>query len=420
MSIKVAYLTSVYPRASDSFVREEIASLRKLDVEVVTYSIRRPPPEQLVTNALAHEASQTTYLLGEGWLRLLATFIFVSATRPIKMLRGVSLLVRSHPAGLINRLKQLAYMVEAAALVTRLEQQGIRHVHNHIGENSATVAMLASCLGSASYSHTVHGPGLFFHPRQWALREKIHRAAATICISRFCMSQCMIFSDLDDWPKLRIVRCGVGRAFLDTPPEVPASQARLLCVGRLCQEKGHHLLLGAVKRLVSDGISVELRIVGDGEQRDTLQEKITQWALGDHVKILGWASAETIRHELSQSRALVLPSFAEGLPVVFMEALAMRRPVIATQVAGIPELVVAGENGWVIPPADETALYHAMRDCLSASPDTLLAMGKAGWERVSRDHDCDREAAKLKCVFVSVLQGSCLPTQDALEAEPCV
>jgi glycosyltransferase involved in cell wall biosynthesis len=117
------------------------------------------------------------------------------------------------------------------------------------------------------------------------------------------------------------------------------------------------------------------------------------------VGITGWASSSDVAGYIADSRALVLPSFAEGLPVVIMEAFALKRPVISTYVAGIPELVENGVNGWLVPAGSAEALADAMRQALAASPEKLARMGRAGYERVTQNHDIRKEAAKLADLY---------------------
>jgi len=122
---------------------------------------------------------------------------------------------------------------------------------------------------------------------------------------------------------------------------------------------------------------------------------VREHGLQDRVRITGWISSSQVREEILAARAMVLPSFAEGLPVVIMEALALRRPVITTYIAGIPELVRAGENGWLIPAGSASALTAAIEDCLSRAPGEIKTMGEAGRHRVIERHSIDNEARKL-------------------------
>jgi glycosyltransferase involved in cell wall biosynthesis len=174
---------------------------------------------------------------------------------------------------------------------------------------------------------------------------------------------------------------------------------RFVCVGRLCAEKGQLILVEAAARLVSKGIPLELVLAGDGPMREELETLIETHGLGRHIRITGWISSSEVRDEMLTARALVLPSFAEGLPVVIMEAMALRRPVITTYVAGIPELVRAGEDGWLVPAGSLEELVSAMEDCLSKSPEELRKIGDAGYGQVTARHSIDVEAKKLAVLF---------------------
>jgi glycosyltransferase involved in cell wall biosynthesis len=142
-----------------------------------------------------------------------------------------------------------------------------------------------------------------------------------------------------------------------------------------------------------------LVLAGDGEMRPDIEALIERLGLQPRVRITGWIGSGQVRDEIGAARALVLPSFAEGLPVVIMEAMALRRPVITTFVAGVPELVQAGANGWLVPAGDVEALTDAMAACLATDQETLARMGEAARARVLVRHDVDREAAKLAVLF---------------------
>ena len=145
-----------------------------------------------------------------------------------------------------------------------------------------------------------------------------------------------------------------------------------------------------------------LVLVGDGELRPEVETEISLLGLGDHVSIYGWASEAEVKQNIWDSRALVLPSFAEGLPVVIMESLALHRPVISTYVAGIPELVVPGECGWLVPAGNVESLADAMVEVLEASPGELQAMGANGAKRVAKDHDVNVEASRLLLSLIHI------------------
>ena len=259
--------------------------------------------------------------------------------------------------------------------------------------------MLIQTLGGPPFSFTVHGPEEFDKPQALGLGKKGQRAAFIVAISSFGRSQLYRWLPQAQWGKVKVVHCGLDQAFHDVPACAPGRAARLVCVGRLCEQKGQMLLVQAVHRVVAKGLSLELVLAGDGEMRAEIEALVDSLALRSNVRITGWIGSEQVRDEILAARALVLPSFAEGLPVVIMEAMALRRPVISTFVAGIPELVRSGESGWLVPAGDVEALAQAIEDCLAASPAELARMGDAAHARVLERHDIDREAAKLAALF---------------------
>ncbi|HWH82051.1 MAG TPA: glycosyltransferase, partial [Burkholderiaceae bacterium] len=175
----------------------------------------------------------------------------------------------------------------------------------------------------------------------------------------------------------------------------------LVCVGRLCEQKGQLLLVQALHKLVAQGVDARLVLAGDGEMRAAIESLVASLGLAGRVRITGWIGSAEVRAEILAARALVLPSFAEGLPVVLMEAMALRRPVVTTFVAGIPELVRDGVDGWLVAAGDVEALAEAMRACLNAPANQLARMGDAAHERALARHDIDREAAKLCALFAA-------------------
>jgi glycosyltransferase involved in cell wall biosynthesis len=166
------------------------------------------------------------------------------------------------------------------------------------------------------------------------------------------------------------------------------------------------LLVEATHRLAVRGISFELVLAGDGELRAEIETSIGRHKLQGRVHITGWITGPEVRKQILASRALVLPSFAEGLPIGIMEAMALKRPVISTFVAGIPELVRPGEHGWLVPPGDVEALADVMLDCLEAPAESLARMGEAAYRHVIERHSADTEAGKLEKLFATAVKGA--------------
>lgn len=394
--LTIAYFTNQYARASDTFIRNEVIELRARGHDVRTFAIRRPIEAGIASAEVEKERASTCYILSVPRARLAATIVTEFLRRPGRVLDAFALAMRISPDGVRARVMHVFYLLEAIYLSALLHRSRIQILHNHIAENSATVAMLASAISGIPFSMTVHGPGIFFHPETWALREKIARAAFTACISDFCKSQCMLYSSRADWSRLKVVHCGVGRQFEDIVPTPPTPEPHLLFIGRLCDEKGLPLLIDAVARLVASGTACRLSIIGDGPLRADVEAFVNERRLETSIRLLGWQGSDAIVEALRGARALVLPSFAEGLPVVIMESMALGRPVIGTAIAGIPELVEPGSNGWLVPAGSVDALVSAIGEVIRTSSATLQAMGQAGARAVRERHSIAVEVGKLE------------------------
>jgi glycosyltransferase involved in cell wall biosynthesis len=281
-----------------------------------------------------------------------------------------------------------------------LGNEKIDHVHAHFGTNSAEVAMLAHVLGGPKWSFTVHGPEEFDKARSIGLSEKIRRSQFVVAISSFGRSQLYRLVDHTVWPKVRVVRCGLDESLFAVPRSISCAM-RFVCVGRLCEQKGQLLLIEAVHRLISEGRKFELVLAGDGELRNDLEVLIARYRLRDFVSITGWLTGERVQEEILSARAMILPSFAEGLPVVLMEAMALHRPVISTYVGGISELVSPGEHGWLVPSGDVVELANAISACLETSADKLAQMGQAAYQRAYSLHTSTTQAHQLSVLFSS-------------------
>jgi len=395
MSTDVAYLVNQYPKVSHTFIRREIAGLEADGLAVSRFSIRSCGAGDLVDADDRRELDRTQFVLSVGMARLACAALHAAITRPVRLARAIGAAMGAGWRSDRGVFRHVIYLAEACVLLRWLRKSGSRHLHAHFGTNSATVAMLCRMLGGPPYSFTVHGPEEFDKPQGLSLGEKIRNASFVVAISEFGRSQLYRWCEHSQWAKIRIVPCGVDAPLL-ARPHVPVPHGpRLVCVGRLCEQKGQLLLLDAAGLLAAQGVEFELALVGDGPMRPEVEGLIARMGLRDCVTITGWASADQVAAQIEWSRALVLPSFAEGLPVVIMEALALGRPVISTFTAGIPELVEPGVCGWLVPPGSVEALASVMREALCLPPARLEQMGRAGAERVARRHDVRTNARTL-------------------------
>lgn len=403
--VPIAYFVNQYPKVSHSFIRREILALERQGFAIQRIALRGWDAE-LVDNEDFSERAQTRYILQDGLLPLLLASLCALLSSPFRFFSALRLALRMSRRAARPLTAHLACLAEACRMLQWLHSSGSLHVHAHFGTNSAEVVMLAHALGGPPYSFTVHGPEEFDLPQFLHLETKVRHAAFVVAISSYGRSQLYRWVAHASWPKIKVVHCGLEPSFHETT-EIPLPEApRLVCVGRLCAQKGQLLLVEAVRRLTVKGIHVELVLAGDGEMRPELEQTIAKHDLGQVIRITGWISSDQVRDEILAARAMVLPSFAEGLPVVIMEAMALRRPVLSTYVAGIPELVRTGENGWLFPAGDIDELVIAMDELLALNANDLNAMGNAGHERVLARHSIDNEASKLARLFRVAILGT--------------
>ncbi len=398
--MRIGYLVNQYPLTSHSFIRREIAALEAQGVEVLRFSLR-PVREELVSAADRQEGKRTRAVLAEGVAGHALALAALAVSRPLALTRALVHAVRLGWRSDRGLLRHLAYLAEACVLARWLRRARVEHLHAHFGTNPATVALLCRDLGGPRFSFTVHGPEEFDKPEFIGLGEKIRRAAFVVAVSSFGRSQLCRWARYQDWAKLEVVRCGLDEEWLRAPPCAVPAEPRLVCVARLSEQKGHLLLVEAAARLAAEGLPFEIVLAGDGPLRGQVEDLIRRVGLEGRVRVAGWMSADEVRQAIVGSRALLLPSFAEGLPVVVMEALALGRPVITSAIAGIPELVQSGVTGWLVPAGSLESLVSAMRGALQASPARLAEMGRAGAALVAREHDAAKEARKLAGLFRS-------------------
>ncbi len=396
--LKVAYLINQYPKVSHSFVRREIRALEGLGLEVLRLA-SRGWDDASPDVADRYERERTRYALQGGALPLVRAVLCSALTSPRALLRAVGLAWRCSRGSDRPLAVHLIYLAQACLMLRWIREAGAQHVHAHFGTNPAELALLIHALGGPGYSFTVHGPEEFDRANSLHLGLKMSRARFTVAISSYGRSQLFRWLSHRHWPRVEVVRCGIDSGFRDAAPVPTDGPARLVCVGRLCEQKGQMLLVQAFARVLQSGRQASLVLAGDGEMRPEIEALVARLGIAAHVRITGWISGQAVREEILASRALVLASFAEGLPVVIMEALALRRPVLSTYVAGIPELVQPGRNGWLVPAGDIDALTATLHDCLSADVATLRAMGEAGRSQVLERHDVEREATRLHSLF---------------------
>ncbi|MDX2099389.1 MAG: glycosyltransferase family 4 protein [Leptolyngbyaceae cyanobacterium bins.59] len=402
--MRVAYMTGQYPRATDTFIQREVAALRDRGVEVHTFSVRRPGDEQIVGPEQKAERDNTFYILPVSPIALIVAHLNLLFSNPLSYLRALRLAWATRQPTLKGWLYQTFYFAEAGILAHQIRKRQVQHLHNHLGDSSCSVSMLASVMGGFTFSFTLHGPTIFFEPQRWRLDEKLQRSLFVSCISHFCRSQAMIFSQPDRWSRLHIVHCGIDPHLFE-PVKHQGPGKRLLFTGRLAPVKGLRILLESLVALKTAFPNVELIVIGDGADREALENRVRQLGLQNHVKFVGYQSQREVRDYLQTTDVFVLPSFAEGVPVSLMEAMAAGVPVVTTRIAGVGELVEDWVNGYLVPPGDVTCLTDRIA-VLLADGELRSKFGTAGRLKVEKEFNIQHEAGWLCQVMTSALAGT--------------
>lgn len=392
---RIAYLVSEYPATSHTFIRREIAALRAHGLDIVPFSIKKPAvPDEPGGPMVEH-------ILGRRPHVYLLSVLAAMMARPVRFTAAWRLSLVHRQAGLRGLLWSQFHFVEALTLARLLHRARITRVHNHFANSGATVGLLAARFLGLPWSLTLHGISETDHPAGALLPDKIAKAEFVACASWFMRAQAMRFVDQGHWPKIVVVRCGLTLTALPAATPIQAEERaaiRFICVGRLSAEKGYPGLLQAFGGMVAEGTDARLMIVGDGPLRRQVEEEIATRGLRDRVNLLGALPEQATLAEIAGADALVLPSLMEGLPVVLMEAMALGKPVIASCVAGIPELVREGETGLLFRPSDWLNLGKQMRR-LARDPQLQMQLGQAGRAAVAAEFAIDRAVQPLVPLF---------------------
>jgi colanic acid/amylovoran biosynthesis glycosyltransferase len=416
--MRLAYLATKYPAVSHTFIRRELREIERRGHSVLRVSIR-PPLAAPVDPVDLEELASSVHILAQPIHRLLFGAAATAMRHPIALVRTLALAIGMSWRSDRGLIRHLAYVFEAAYLRDLFAHERIEHVHVHFADNPAAVARLVRRLGGPPYSLTVHGIEAFDAPEPTKLAGKVQDAAFTISVSDYGSAQIRRWVEPQYWPSIHVVHCTVNDNFTRAAEPILPSSKTLVCVGRLAREKGHLVLLEALAEAVRRGADARLVLAGDGELRPMIEARTRELGLNERVEITGYLSEVEVRERILAARALVLPSFAEGLPMVIMEAFALGRPVISTYVGGIPELVRPGENGWLVPAGNVAELAAVLVDAIRAPISRLEQMGARGRALVLERHVPETEIPKLDALLrasgragANARNGLCTPADE--------
>ena len=404
----IAYLVSRYPAVSHTFILREVQGLRAQGLRVEVASVNAPDRHVAQMTPDERDEAGATYGLKQHGVRgALVALAWGAATRPVALARTLR-----DAMGLgrgLKRLYALAYAVEALMVVRWMSQRGLRHLHVHFGNEAAAVGLLVKTLSGAGLSLTIHGPDEFDDVPGQCLRRKIERADQVVCISQFARSQLMRLTAPVHWAKIRLCRLGVDPShFAPSARTREPGPVRLLSVGRLTPAKGQWLLIQACAALRRAGVDFELTLVGDGPDRAALTAATAREGLQGRVHFTGSLNQVQVRAELARADVFVLPSLAEGIPVVLMEAMASGVPCVTTPVNGIPELIEHDRHGLLATPGDVDALTLQLRRLIQ-DDGLRQRLAVAGRGQVDQRFHLGRNVADLATILQALPAVQALP-----------
>ena len=404
-SRRMGYLISRYPAVSHTFILREVEALRRQGFVIETASINAP--DQAAGDMPAREraaAASTYYVKRHGILGALAAHAVTLCRRPRAWAAGLVYALRLGGTDLRRIALGLGYFTEALMVGRWMRARGLPHLHVHFATAAANVGLCVKKVFGTSLSLMIHGPDEFDDVRGQALPQKIATADFLFCIGSFARSQAMRLSAPAHWPKIDVARLGV-----DTGSFAPRGARRaggafhILCVGRLVAAKGQYVLVAAARRLAAAGRDFRITLVGSGPEEEGLRAAVADAGLAGRVTLSGALNQDAVRALYGEADAFVLPSFAEGIPVVLMEAMASGVPCVTTRITGIPELIRSDDEGLLVAPSDTDALAAAIARLMD-DPALRARIAAAARRRVDADFHLERNTARLGRLFTQRLE----------------
>ncbi|MDP1525813.1 MAG: glycosyltransferase family 4 protein [Rhodocyclaceae bacterium] len=405
LPLRLAYLVSRYPAVSHTFILREVSQLRARGFEIEVASINAPDrAPAAMTDSERTEAKRTYMVKAHGVRGALAAHLW-GLLRPLAWLRGGYHALRAGGWNLQRSLYGLFYFTEALMLWRWMENRKLDHLHVHFATAAANVALLLKQIAPIGLSITVHGPDEFYDAPGQRLKDKIAMADFIICIGAFARSQLMHLSPASDWHKLEVCPLGVDLERYTPKLDRELAPFTILCVGRLCSAKGQPILIEACRSLVAAGRPVRLVLVGTGPDEVSLKTMVAKAGLTHSVVFTGALNESEVRGWYARADAFALASFAEGIPVVLMEAMASGIPCVTTRITGIPELIRDGIDGLLVAPSDAVELASALSSLMD-DPDLRADLARNGRARVAEKYDLTRNIDRLGELFVNRLKGA--------------
>jgi glycosyltransferase involved in cell wall biosynthesis len=410
--LRLAYLMSRFPKATETFILYEILELQRLGhvVEIFPLVLERDSVMQPGAAPLVERAHDL-----RPWSRpVLAAQLHWLRRRPRAYVGSWLGAIRGTIRSPRFLLRALVAVPIGAAIARRVVDLELDHIHAHWATHPTLAAWVASRLSGRPYSFTAHAHDI--QVERAMLDEKIRAARFVVTISEANRRLLAGWYGALAESKTVVIHCGADPAVFAPPTNVASAAdpgvaeaasapsmvrpASLVCVASLQPQKGHRFLIDACGLLRDRGRAVRCTLVGEGEERPALEAQIVALGLQEVVSLAGAQPRDRVVAIVEAADVVVQPSVVlssgktEGIPVALMEALAAERAVVASAVSGIPELVVDGITGLLVQPGDPAALADTLERLLD-DPELRIRLGQAGRRKVLDEFDLHRNTALL-------------------------
>lgn len=402
--LNIAYVMTHYPRVALTYIASEIDEVERRGGQIFPIVMNLPAAEDLTTEE-ARERQRRSFYLKASPMTVAANALRVAAAHPVKMARLAFKAVRSGCSDLSIIARRLIHLGYGALAARRCREEQIHHLHAQFGLAPATIAWFACEIlnfdqrAGCTWSFTIHGFHDFVNETESRLDLKAASASFVVCVSDFTKSQLCRVTNPQHWDRFHVVRCGID--LTDFPLRQPRPNRdvpRIAMVGRLSPEKGHGILLDAVSKLVKAGLPLEVEFIGDGQFGEELRRRVNDLGLEESVIFSGELLPDEVARRLAEADIFCMASFAEGLPISIMEAMAVGVPVVTTWIGGIPELALNDVTALTVPPGNSDALAAAIKR-LVADPELGKQLASGGRSAVERMHSRESSGAELVALF---------------------
>lgn len=407
---RIGYLTTCYFARSHTFIRREIAALRGLALPMSFFGVRAQEGDEAELLRFSFP-EEVTYVYPLSPPAILLAHTQTLFTAPIRYLGTLFMAFSSAELRPLPYLKVLYHFVVAVPLAIRMRERGVDHIHAHFTNVAATLAMHCASLNGISFSLTLHSAGETRLTSVHALKRKLREARFLVAVTTYTLNDFQQYFPIET--KTHVIHCGIDdqdfESDVDHTGLADPEGLRLLAVGRLEEKKGFASLLRACAHLNVPRFN--LKILGDGRLKAELQSLVQDLELGQRVQMPGAVDESAVRTAMEACDIVVVPSVRaedgamEGLPVVLMEAVSMGVPVVATRHAGIPELIIDGQTGLLVPESDEKALARAI-ERLAGDRDLRHACIEGGRKLLRESFNIKDSAMRLHRLFSTECPGA--------------